>query len=334
VPARRTRVGRAWFNADVEDKARFPWPFLGFVLLASVALGRGLADEVAPGFGRWRLAIALAPVFAAVLALFHPAVAPALRALGHRRVALVAAGLAVWTVSVPATKFDPYWVALVALWAATPILCLRLDPEPRRLTPLVLLVWLAWWLPLDLRWYGTIWTGPAGYEGCALLVTALAGVGFGAMCRPGAGPALRPPTPRDLGGALGVLLVFGLLAIPIGLGVGFLETHWPKETGRDALLRAFALTFTVALPEELYFRGVLDEGLRPHFRRGWQSLAVSSFAFGLMHWNNRRHLDEQVAYLLLASIAGVFYGLAYRRFGLWAAVICHMLVDLLWKAFL
>lgn len=318
----------------MEDKARFPWPFLGFLLVASVVLARGLADEMAPGFGQWRLAIALAPVFAAVIALFNPEVTAALRALGHKRVALVAAGLAVWTLCVPATKFDPYWVVLTALWAAMPILCLRVDPEPRRLTPLVMLVWLVWWLPLDLRWYGTLWTGPAGYDACALMVTALAAVAFGALCRPGAGPELRPPTLRDLGGGVGVLLVFGLLAIPIGMGVGFLEPHWPKETGRDAFLRAFGLAFTVALPEELYFRGVLDEGLRPHFKKGWSSLAVSSVAFGLMHWNNRSKLDQQLEYLLLASIAGVFYGLAYRRYGLWAAVICHTLVDLLWKAFL
>lgn len=321
---------------DDDPGERLPWPFLAFTLLVSVALARGLAGKLGEGADPWRVALAMAPAFATVVALFNPAVIAGLRALGHRRVAAAAAGLALWTFLVPAARLDPYWAVLLALWAGVPILALRHEPDPGRLTALGLLVWLVWWIPFDLRWFKTLWTGPGGpsYAASALLVTALAGAAFGALTRQG-GPALRPPAWRDVAVGGGALLVLGVIAIPLGLATGFLKAPDGAKLGvASAFLTAFGLAFTVALPEELYFRGVLDAGLRPHFRRAWTSLVASSVAFGLMHWNNRDDLDAQLKYLLLASIAGVFYGLAYRRGGLWAAVIAHTLVDLVWQMFL
>jgi uncharacterized protein len=93
------------------------------------------------------------------------------------------------------------------------------------------------------------------------------------------------------------------------------------------------LLFTVALPEELYFRAILDAGLRRRLGPV-ASLLLSSVLFGLMHWNNRSRLEDQLEYLLLATIAGLFYGLTFRKAGLWAAVLCHALVDVVWKAVL
>lgn len=318
-----------------EALARLPWRFLGFLLIASFVLALGLAHEVDPRAARWLLALGLAPAFAAVVALFHPGVVAGLRALGHRRVAGVAAALVVWTFVVPAGRLDPYGAVLLALWAAVPMLALRHEPDPGRLTALGLLAWLVWWVPLDLRWYGDLWLGPRGgsYAATALLVTALAGAAFGALSRQGA-LELRAPAMRDVGVGLAALVAFGLIAIPVGLALGFLKAGGPAMGGRQAFLVAFGLAFTVALPEELFFRGVLDAGLRPWFARAWASLAVSSAAFGLMHWNNRDRLGEQLAYVLLATVAGVFYGLAYRRAGLWAAVTAHTLVDLVWQVFL
>lgn len=343
-------------SGEHDEGPRPSWAFLAVALLAAVVLtvavvntlgpkDLGLGPEVA-GTGdeahrvRLRLVLTLAPALGLLLAAFHPPVLAALRALEPRRAAALVAGLAVWTFLAPATRFDPYWTVLLALWAAVPLLALRLDPEPGRLTPLVLLVWLAWWIPFDLRWFQTLWTGPraGAYDATALLVSVLACVAFGARTRAGGdggrGLDLRPPSGRDVGVGLLTLVAFGALAIPIGVAVGFLHPTWPPRDGAaGAVLRAFTLAFTVALPEELYFRGVLDAGLRPHFRRAWTSLAISSVAFGLMHWNNRdpNKTGTLLAYLVLASVAGVFYGLAYRRSGLWAAVTAHTLVDLVWQ---
>lgn len=325
---------------DRDGGAALPWPVLLSVLLGvllvGLALGRGLAADMKLGDANpWFVALVLAPAAGALVALFHPAALPALRALGPRRAALAAAALVLWTFVLPApTRFDPYWAALLALWAAAPILALRVEPDPGRLTWLGLLVWLVWWIPLDLRWFKPLYAGPGdAYAATALVVGVLAAATFGAFARPGP-LELQPPRARDLGAGAATFVAFGLIALPVGFLTGFLKLTEAKYGPVGALLHGLAIALTIALPEELFFRGVLDTGIRPLFRRAWPSLVASSLAFGLMHWNNVEGLKKQLAYLVLATVAGVFYGLAYRRWGLWAAVTAHTLVDLTRHAFL
>ena len=46
------------------------------------------------------------------------------------------------------------------------------------------------------------------------------------------------------------------------------------------------------------------------------------------------HVVPLLAYLVLASIAGVAYGYAYHRTGNIAApTLCHFLVDITWRGF-
>ena len=145
---------------------------------------------------------------------------------------------------------------------------------------------------------------------------------------------LAPPVLLDGIKALVLLASYGAIAIPAGLVAGFL-TYGPSMDWGQAGLAFLSLALTVALPEELFFRGILDNGLRRVFKPAWLSLLVSSTAFGLMHWNNRDDPTTQLIYCGLATLAGVFYGLAYRWTGrLFAAVLVHTLVDLIWQAFL
>jgi len=96
------------------------------------------------------------------------------------------------------------------------------------------------------------------------------------------------------------------------------------------------LFLTVALPEELFFRGILLRGLEKQFSRKWIPLVISSLAFGLMHWNNASTLSTQITYISLAALAGVGYGWTYRKSGnnLLAAILVHTLVDWTWRIFL
>lgn len=292
----------------------------------------------------WWLALGLTPAALLIFSMFHPGVSGALRAAEPRQVATLAGAVVAWTLLVPAVRFDPYWLVIALAAATAPLLALRLDRAPGRLTALGLLVWLCWWIPFDLRWAGQLWLGPPGlgYAGPSLLVTALGLLAFGVVARPDAGTdatdPLRPPTLRDLGVGLGMLVALGAVVIPLGLVTGFLKgPHAPDgaldEAVAQLVLSLIGIGVTVALPEEVYFRAILDAGLRTRLKP-LPSLALSSVLFGLMHWNNRPDLEAQLAYLLLASIAGAFYGLAYRRGGLFAAVLCHTLVDVIWKAVL
>jgi membrane protease YdiL (CAAX protease family) len=102
-------------------------------------------------------------------------------------------------------------------------------------------------------------------------------------------------------------------------------------TVSGVLLRLVVLFLTVALPEELYFRGILQNGLNRLLRNPRLALLLASLAFGLMHWNNRGDLTMQVVYASLSMLAGLFYGWAYLRSGgLLAPILCHTLVDLIW----
>jgi membrane protease YdiL (CAAX protease family) len=128
-----------------------------------------------------------------------------------------------------------------------------------------------------------------------------------------------------------------VLVVPPGLLTGFLSFHLPQTYPIPKLTIHFVgLFLTVALPEELFFRGILLRGLDKMFSKKWIPLVVSSLAFGLMHWNNANTLSTQITYICLAAISGVGYGWAYRKSGnnLFAAILVHTLVDWTWKLFL
>ena len=106
--------------------------------------------------------------------------------------------------------------------------------------------------------------------------------------------------------------------------------------------------FFTGIPEEFIFRGILYNLLARTIQgkhAQWIALASSSVIFGLAHLNN--HTPPQVevhllgfqymvpwAYLILATIAGWFYGLAYIRTGsILAAALLHAMVDGWWRYF-
>jgi membrane protease YdiL (CAAX protease family) len=247
--------------------------------------------------------------------------------------------LGLWLlVEADARTFDPFAFTIVCVLAVSSVLALRqVEKGKPGLTAVDLVVWLVLFVPLDLRWSYTLW--PKHHEGAyafwAVAVAYLAALGWGGeRALPSLGH--RPPVLRDLGVGFAALLGFGAIAIPVGLATGFL--HRPSaqhfDVGRS-LLEAVGIVITVALPEEIFFRGVLDGGLKPLFKSPWASLAISSLAFGLMHWPRSDDLRERLIYASLAAVAGVFYGLAFRvGRGLPAAVLCHTAVDWVWHEFL
>lgn len=85
----------------------------------------------------------------------------------------------------------------------------------------------------------------------------------------------------------------------------------------------------IALPEELFFRGILQNLLETRLGRSG-ALIVASVLFGLSHFNHGSVFDWR--YVLLATIAGIFYGRAWRaQRQIFAAVLTHTLVDVVWS---
>ena len=219
----------------------------------------------------------------------------------------------------------PVAVALL-LWEAQ-----RTDPEQRGCwQDYLVLVVLG--LAVDLRWFEPAWPASLKVFGKFLLldagiygflaVRALTGVGFDLRLRW-----------RDLGTGLREFLFYAPIAIPLGLVLGFLHWHaqWPRPSHA---LAAFMFTFFfIAVPEELFFRGWLQNLLERRMGR-YPALAATACLFGLAHFN-KRALHFNWRYVLLAVIAGIFYGRAWRqarRVG--ASAITHATVDTLWSLWL
>jgi membrane protease YdiL (CAAX protease family) len=140
-------------------------------------------------------------------------------------------------------------------------------------------------------------------------------------------------TLRELGVALGAVAGLAVLAIPLGVLVGFL--HWePRWLGWSyAVARIFGLTLFVGIPEELLFRGVYQQAFSELWtpRTGWLAASV---LFGLVHIVKHAP-PPNWQYALLATGAGLAYGWVYLRTGkLAAAAVTHGVVDWLWSTWL
>ena len=193
-------------------------------------------------------------------------------------------------------------------------------------------VLLALGLAVDLRWLEPAW--PRGLAALGKILLLDAGIfGFQVVRRlEGAGFDLRL-TLKDLRRGLREYCLYALIAIPLGLWLGFL--HWHAVL--PSPLRAVGgLVFTflfIAIPEELFFRGWVQNLLERRMGRT-RALLVTAVIFGLAHWN-KRTLNFNWRYVLMAAIAGVFYGRAWRaqrRVG--ASAITHASVDTTWSLWL
>ncbi|QAY92649.1 MULTISPECIES: CPBP family intramembrane glutamic endopeptidase [unclassified Pseudomonas] len=124
--------------------------------------------------------------------------------------------------------------------------------------------------------------------------------------------------------ALGLTLSAALaLGGALLLGVISWAPKWPDQ----AWLWALNNLLLVTLVEEALFRGYIQGGLTRHFKNlpyGENlALLLASLLFGLVH------VGAGWQWVLLASLAGVGYGLAYRFGGLGAAIATHFGLNLL-----
>jgi membrane protease YdiL (CAAX protease family) len=193
-------------------------------------------------------------------------------------------------------------------------------------------VLLALGLAVDLRWLDPAW--PHGLAALGKILLLDAGIfGFLVVRRlEGVGFDLRL-TLRDLRRGLGEYCIYALIAIPLGLWLGFLHAHATVPSPLRAV-GAFVFTFLfIAIPEELFFRGWLQNLLERRMGRT-AALLLTAVLFGLAHWN-KRTVSFNWRYVVMAAIAGLFYGRAWRaqrRVG--ASAIAHATVDATWSLWL
>ncbi len=138
----------------------------------------------------------------------------------------------------------------------------------------------------------------------------------------------------DAGHALLGLLGYAVVGLPIGLGLGFLRLNvvLPDLTG--GVLSAVSGYLVVALPEELLFRGIIQNLLRKRWRRSLLVLPIAAILFGLSHLNNATpgFPVPNWAYALMATLAGLAYGWVWQRSKrVTVSAITHATVNLVWS---
>lgn len=187
-------------------------------------------------------------------------------------------------------------------------------------------------LAVDLRWFEPAWPPSLGIFNKFLLLDAGLYAFLTIRQLEGVGLDLRLRW-SDLRIGLREFAFCAPLAIAIGLSLGFLHLHptWPP------LFRAIAAPlftfFFIALPEEIFFRGWLQNLLERRLGRT-SALLLTALLFGLSHFNKRAAYFNW-RYVLLATLAGIFYGRAWRQQRrIAASAITHTAVDTIWSLWL
>ncbi len=128
---------------------------------------------------------------------------------------------------------------------------------------------------------------------------------------------------------VGAIALFACIAIPLGIKLRFLLYSPHVSEWKSFVPLSIAILFFTAWPEEFLFRGLLQNFLSRLSRSETVGWIAASIVFGFSHITNMHFPNWR--YVLLATIAGLFYGWAWRKTGsIFASAIVHASVDVLW----
>jgi uncharacterized protein len=139
-----------------------------------------------------------------------------------------------------------------------------------------------------------------------------------------------PRSGRDL---VNLLLGFAACApilIPLGRIIGFLPPfHLPAQSSVARIGTQYLIILAItALPEEILFRGLIQNCIMQKFGTSTSTLLVSAFIFGCAHLDNGPGPLPNWRYMILATIAGVAYGKVFEKSSsIFASAGLHALVD-------
>jgi len=137
---------------------------------------------------------------------------------------------------------------------------------------------------------------------------------------------------------IGVLYYFLFLAcsVEVALLIHFAKPHWPpwgwEKTSFVAIGTFFGILWVVALGEEFFFRGLLQQWIGSWTGNGVAGLLITAILFGAVHLWFRSFPNWRFA--TMAALAGVFYGMAFRQTkSIRASMVTHALVVTTWRIF-
>ena len=235
------------------------------------------------------------------------------------------------------SSFDSFLLFKLSLWVFVPSLILTFDlmkGAPPYLKEFAVALML--WLPIELgklSGFDIIFT-----DGIQIPALAFAAPVFGLYLfavladLPDIGYHFRWRL-SDIGKAAAALAVLAVLLIRMGTRLGFIRFSTLDTSFADVVKLVLGIYFMVAIPEELLFRGIIQNVLSKALSRfkysTWLSLLIASAIFGLSHYNNFNPPDWR--YVFLATIAGLFYGWTYIRTGkTTVSALVHCGVNFFW----
>jgi uncharacterized protein len=204
----------------------------------------------------------------------------------------------------------------------------RVDPEQRGNWRDALIL-LTLGLAVDLRWFDVAW--PEGLRGWGNLLLVDMGLYafLGARGLSGTGFDFHFRV-SDWKTGLRELAYFAPAVLVLGIALGFIHPRANVPSLGKAILTWAGIFVFVAVPEELFFRAWVQNLLERRVGRR-AALVIASVVFGLSHFN-KRSAHFNWTYVLLASVAGIFYGRAWRENRrVVASTITHTCVDWLWS---
>ena len=187
------------------------------------------------------------------------------------------------------------------------------------------------WLPVEFRWMYRLFPFPPQLTHTLTILLALStGVAAFVVWRRLEGVGYAIEWVRGSGWiVLSHFLQFAAIAVPLGIAIGFITYDPSVARLRSLPVAVIGITFFTAWPEEFLFRGILQNLFSRTLKSQWIGLAVASVVFGLSHVLHAPFPNWK--YVILATIAGVFYGRAWMKTGsLLPGALVHALVDISW----
>jgi membrane protease YdiL (CAAX protease family) len=130
------------------------------------------------------------------------------------------------------------------------------------------------------------------------------------------------------------LVQYGLflpIGFPLAAALGVVTWHPDASSAAQAALTFAGVLWVVALSEEFFFRGLIQQWLRDWTGRPRFALVMTALLFGAVHLPFRGFPNWRFA--LVAAVAGWFYGRAYQKAGsIRAPMVTHALVVTTWRS--
>lgn len=208
--------------------------------------------------------------------------------------------------------------ALMAGYVLLPTACVVLGRRPGAPAGFPdLCAILALWLPLELAVGAVLIPRPvqgvlhAIAYGVALSLALLLFLIYRRL------PGIKYNPPRavsDMATAAAGLLSAAVVLIPVGLAVGFLgPPHAPGGSPGFWAVRITLIFVATALPEEVLFRGLIQNWLVQRLGDSNLTIALAALVFGLSHLNNAPGPPPNWRYAIVATLAGFIFGKVFQR---------------------